>query len=69
MFNFHYKINCCQSCSYQMNMLMLMQLTMSVFMKPTQGPCIGYYNFACVLHTFVGLTPPDPLISHTAFTD
>jgi len=25
-----------------------------------------YYNFAWVPHTFGGLTPPDPLISHTA---
>ena len=27
-----------------------------------------YYNFAWVPHTFGGLTPPDPLISHTGQT-
>jgi len=65
MFNVHYKINCCQSCSYQI--VAYAVNNEGFFMGPTHGPyilqlCMGPSYF------WGGLTPPDPppLISHTA---
>jgi len=62
MSNFHYKINCCQSCSYQIAYAVNNE---GVFMGPTQGPyilqlCMGPSYFWGVWPL---LTPP--LISHT----
>ena len=65
MSNFHYKINCCQSCSYQIAYAVNNE---GVFMGPTQSPyilqlCMGPSYFWGVWPL---LTPP--LISHTEFT-
>ena len=57
MFNFHYKINCCQSCSYQI--VAYAVNNEGVLWDLPRVPT--HYNFAWVPHTFEGSDPDPPL--------